>query len=63
MEPGRVEPMRYTKGKQIGMSLYLPPSKYWALKGISKRRNETMQVLLRDAVDQILARELKDQCL
>jgi hypothetical protein len=51
--------LRYTKGKQISMSLYLAPRKYWALKVISKRRNETMQCLLRDAVDELLARELK----
>jgi hypothetical protein len=55
----RTKPVRYMKGKQIGMTLYLPPQKYWELKVLSRRLNIPMQRVLRDAVDEALARELK----
>ena len=43
------------KGRQIALTLYLPPSKYWLLKALSQKRNLTMQFLLRAALDQVLA--------
>jgi hypothetical protein len=46
---------RHMKGKQIALTLYLPPSKYWLLKALSHRRNLSMQFLLRAALDQVLA--------
>jgi hypothetical protein len=55
----RTRPVRYMKGKQIGMTLYLPPQKYWQLKVMSRKLNVPVQRLLRDAVDEVLALELK----
>jgi hypothetical protein len=55
----RTKPVRYMKGKQIGMTLYLPPQKYWQLKVMSRKRSVPMQRLLRDAVDEVLAQELR----
>ena len=46
---------RCMKGKQIVLSLYLPPRKYWLLKSISHRSGYSMQVLLRRALDEVLA--------
>ena len=46
---------RHMKGKQVALTLYLPPTKYWLLKALSKKRNLSMQVLLRTALDQVLA--------
>jgi hypothetical protein len=46
---------RHMKGKQVALSLYLPPRKYWLLKSISKRSGTSMQQLLREALDQVLA--------
>jgi hypothetical protein len=46
---------RYMKGKQIALTLYLPPGKYWLLKALSHKRNLSMQFLLRAALDQVLA--------
>lgn len=43
------------KGKQIALTLYLPPSKYWLLKALSHKRNLSMQFLLRAALDEVLA--------
>ena len=45
---------RHMKGKQIALTLYLPPNKYWLLKAISQKRNLPMQFLLRTALDQVL---------
>ena len=42
------------KGRQVPLTLYLPPQKYWLLKWLSRRKGETMQSLLRTAVDEIL---------
>jgi len=42
------------KGKQVAMTVYLPPKKYWLLKWVSSRRGLSMQDLLRQALDQVL---------
>ena len=52
--PGR-NSTRHMKGKQIALTLYLPPSKYWLLKALSQKRSLSMQSLLRVALDQVLA--------
>jgi hypothetical protein len=46
---------RHMKGRQIALTLYLPPNKYWLLKALSHKRNLSMQFLLRAALDQVLA--------
>jgi hypothetical protein len=46
---------RHMKGRQVALSLYLPPRKYWLLKSISSKSGVSMQQLLRDALDQVLA--------
>ena len=46
---------RHMKGKQVALTLYLPPGKYWLLKALSTKRNLSMQFLLRTALDQVLA--------
>jgi len=46
---------RHMKGKQVALTLYLPPGKYWLLKALSSKRNLSMQFLLRSALDQVLA--------
>jgi hypothetical protein len=43
------------KGRQVAMTLYLPPQKYWLLKSVSHRTGTTMQLLLRRALDTVLA--------
>jgi hypothetical protein len=45
---------RHMKGKQVPLTLYLPPRKYWLLKWVSNRKEVSMQVLLREAVDSVL---------
>jgi hypothetical protein len=45
---------RHMKGKQVPLTLYLPPKKYWLLKWVSSRREISMQALLRRAVDAVL---------
>lgn len=45
---------RHMKGNQVAMTLYLPPRKYWLLKWVSKRRERSMQDLLRQALDEVL---------
>ena len=52
--PGR-NSSRHMKGRQIALTLYLPPNKYWLLKALSHKRNLSMQFLLRAALDQVLA--------
>ena len=42
------------KGRQVALTLYLPPQKYWLLKSISETSGMTMQHLLRGALDQVL---------
>jgi hypothetical protein len=46
---------RHMKGRQVAMTLYLPPDKYWLLKSVSHRSGITMQFLLRRALDAVLA--------
>ena len=45
---------RHMKGKQVPMTLYLPPKKYWLLKWLSQRTGLSMQALLRQAIDDVL---------
>jgi hypothetical protein len=45
------------KGKQVALTLYLAPRKYWLLKAISQRSGVSMQHLLRKALDQVLVAE------
>jgi hypothetical protein len=45
------------KGKQVALTMYLSPNKYWTLKAASKRNGCTMQHLLRSALDQVLIDE------
>jgi hypothetical protein len=42
------------KGKQIALTCYLPPHKYWLLKAISHKSGVSMQHLLRSALDEVL---------
>ncbi len=42
------------KGKQIQISLYLPPEQYWLLRATSKRSGFPMQYLLRRALEAVL---------
>jgi predicted DNA-binding protein len=42
------------KGKQLQMSLYLPPEQYWLLRATSKRTGFSMQYLLRRALETVL---------
>jgi predicted DNA-binding protein len=42
------------KGKQMQISLYLPPEQYWFLRATSKRTGFSMQYLLRKALDNVL---------
>jgi hypothetical protein len=51
--PGRPS-NRHLKGKQVPLTLYLPPKKYWLLKALSHKKGEPMQTLLRRALDEVL---------
>jgi hypothetical protein len=51
--PGR-QSSRHMKGKQVAMTFYLPPNKYWLLKSLSHRSGLSMQFLLRQALDEVL---------
>jgi predicted DNA-binding protein len=42
------------KGKQLQISLYLPPEQYWLLRATSRRTGFSMQYLLRRALDTVL---------
>jgi len=46
---------RHLKGKQIPVTLYLPPSHYWFLKSLSARSGFSMQFLLRQALYDVLS--------
>jgi hypothetical protein len=50
---------RHMKGKQVAVTLYLPPRKYWLLKSISENTGTSMQHLLRSALDQVLVSEFR----
>ncbi len=54
--PGR-NSSRHMKGRQVALTLYLPPAKYWLLKAVSERSRTTMQTLLRRSLDEILVEE------
>jgi hypothetical protein len=47
------------KGRQVALTLYLPPRKYWLLKSISQNTGMSMQHLLRGALDQVLVAEYR----
>ena len=51
---------RHMKGRQVALSLYLPPRKYWLLKSISSKSGVSMQHLLRDALDHVLAEAYRE---
>ena len=40
------------KGRQVQISLYLPPAQYWSLRAATKSTGLSIQDLLRPAVDQ-----------
>ena len=42
------------KGRQVQISLYLPPAQYWLLRSTSKRTGFSMQYLLRRALEEVL---------
>jgi hypothetical protein len=42
------------KGRQVALTLYLPPRKYWLLKAISAKSGVSMQHLLRGSLDVVL---------
>ena len=48
-------PTHRLKGKQVPLTLYLPPKKYWLLKALSHQDGEPMHRLLRRAPDEVLA--------
>jgi hypothetical protein len=43
------------KGKQVALTMYLPPKKYWLLKDVSREKGYSMQTLPRQALDEVLA--------
>lgn len=45
---------RHMKGKQVPLTMYLTPKKYWRLKAASIRSGLSMQQLLRAALDKVL---------
>ena len=45
---------RHMKGRQVPLTLYLPPKSYWLLKWLSDRKGVSMQLLLREALGRIL---------
>ena len=45
---------RHMKGRQVALTLYLPPRKYWLLKAISAKSGVSMQHLLRGSLDVVL---------
>jgi hypothetical protein len=47
--------MRHMKGRQVAMSLYLPPHKYWLLKSASRQTGFSMQALARHAIYEYLS--------
>ena len=48
---------RHMKGKQVPLTLYLTPKKYWLLKWISNQHGLSMQHLVRTALEEVLDRE------
>jgi hypothetical protein len=48
---------RHMKGKQIPLTLYLSPKKYWLLKWISNKSGFSMQHLMRVALEEVILRE------
>ena len=43
------------KGRQVAMTVYLPPNKYWLLKSLSRRSGQSMQSVMRRGLDSVLA--------
>jgi hypothetical protein len=48
---------RHMKGKQVPLTLYLAPKKYWLLKWISDQSGLSMQHLVRSALEDVIDRE------
>lgn len=48
------------KGKQVAVTLYLSPRKYWLLKALSHRNRVSMQRLLRQALEDVLREDAAD---
>lgn len=48
---------RHMKGRQVALTMYLPPQKYWLLKALSQKSGISMQHLLRAALDDVLAEQ------
>lgn len=48
---------RHMKGRQVALTMYLTPRKYWLLKALSRRSGYSMQHMLRTALDSVLADE------
>ncbi len=42
------------KGRQVQVSLYLPPMQYWALRAATKKTGLSIQHLVRRALDQVV---------
>ena len=55
------ENLRHMKGRQIAMTVYLPPRTYWLLKALSRRAGFSMQFLLRRALDDVLREQHRRQ--
>jgi hypothetical protein len=47
------------KGKQVALTLYLEPKKYWLLKALSAKSGVSMQHLLRTALENVLSAEYR----
>jgi hypothetical protein len=45
---------RHMKGKQIPITVYLEPKRYWLLKWLSNHKGLSMQALIRSVIDQVL---------
>ena len=45
---------RHMKGKQVPVTLHLPPKQYWLLKWLSRQKGMSMQSPLRQSVDEVL---------
>lgn len=50
---------RHMKGRQVALTMYLPPRKYWLLKALSAKAGVPMQQMLRAALDEVLAQEYR----
>ena len=42
------------KGRQVQISLYLPPQQYWSLRAATRKTGLSIQVLLRRALERVV---------